>query len=122
MVRCGGLRGAGGNSTDARIAANIERGFCPKLRQYLDDPGWRNGAPPPQPLPTAPRIFDLAKLYSQKRDETPDPTRLMIIDEAERLKTVGLEQIRDIFDHGELGVVLCNFPNEVAVMWTLYVA
>ena len=26
-ARCGGLRGAGGMSTDAKIAANIERGF-----------------------------------------------------------------------------------------------
>jgi DNA transposition AAA+ family ATPase len=81
-----------------------------RLRQYLDDPGGRNGAPPPPPPPTAPRIFDLAKLYSEKRDETPDPTRLMIIDEAERLKTVGLEQIRDSFDRGELGVVLIGMP------------
>ena len=80
------------------------------LRQYLDDPGWLNGAPPPQPPPTAPSIFDLAKLYSQKRDETPDPTRLVIIDETERLKTVGLEQIRDIFDRGELGVVFIGMP------------
>lgn len=34
----------------------------------------------------------------------------MIIDETERLKTVGLEQIRDIFDRGELGVVLMGMP------------
>ena len=32
IPRCGGLRGAGGISTAARIAANIERGFCPKKR------------------------------------------------------------------------------------------
>ena len=31
-ARRGGLRGAGGISTDARIAANSERGFCPKNR------------------------------------------------------------------------------------------
>jgi len=28
----GGLRGAGGISTESKIAANIERGFCPKNR------------------------------------------------------------------------------------------
>jgi len=28
-ARRGGLRGAGGISTDARMAANIDRGFCP---------------------------------------------------------------------------------------------
>jgi len=31
-ARRGGLRGAGDISTDAKIAANIERGFCPKNR------------------------------------------------------------------------------------------
>jgi DNA transposition AAA+ family ATPase len=81
-----------------------------RLRQYLDDPGWLRGTPPPQPSPIAPTIFDIAKHYSQQRDETPDPTRLVIIDETERLKTIGLEQIRDIFDRGELGVVLIGMP------------
>jgi DNA transposition AAA+ family ATPase len=33
-----------------------------------------------------------------------------MIDETDRLKTVGLEQVRDIFDHGELGVVLIGMP------------
>ena len=63
-----------------------------------------------QPPPAAPSIFEVAKLYAQKRDETPDPTRLLIIDETERLKTVGLEQIRDIFDRGDLGVVFIGMP------------
>jgi hypothetical protein len=34
-------RGAGGNSTDARIAANIERGFCPKKRSAAVVPSSR---------------------------------------------------------------------------------
>ena len=53
---------------------------------------------------------DLAKLYARKRDETQDPTRLLLIDEADRLKTASLEQVRDIFDRGELGVVLIGMP------------
>jgi len=69
-----------------------------------------NGAPPPKPPPIAPTTSDIGTLYSRKRDETPDPTRLVIIDETERLKTAGLEQIRDIFDRGELGVVLIGMP------------
>jgi len=51
-----------------------------------------------------------APTYAQKRMETPDPTDLIIIDEAERLKTASLEQVRDIFDHGGLGVVLIGMP------------
>jgi len=81
-----------------------------KFRQYLDDPGWLTGTPPSKPLPVAPTTFEIGTLYAQKRDETTDPTRLLIIDETERLKTIGLEQIRDIFDRGELGVVLIGMP------------
>jgi hypothetical protein len=40
-VRRGGLRGAGGISTDARIAANIDRGFCPKNRSAAVVPSAR---------------------------------------------------------------------------------
>ncbi len=40
-ARCGGLRGAGGISTDAKIAANIERGFCPKNRSAAVVPSGR---------------------------------------------------------------------------------
>jgi hypothetical protein len=41
MARCGGLRGAGGISTDAKIAANIVRGFGPKNRSAAAVPSAR---------------------------------------------------------------------------------
>ena len=41
MARCGGLRGAGGIATDARIAANMDRGFCPKNRSAAVVPSAR---------------------------------------------------------------------------------
>jgi DNA transposition AAA+ family ATPase len=34
----------------------------------------------------------------------------LIVDEANRLKDVGLEQIRDIADRGEIGLVLLGMP------------
>jgi putative ABC transport system substrate-binding protein len=37
----GGLRGAGGRSTDSKIATNIERGFCPKKRSAAVVPSAR---------------------------------------------------------------------------------
>src|SRR4029453_17657878 len=40
-VRRGGLRGAGGISTDARRAANIEWGFCPQKRAAVMPSGAR---------------------------------------------------------------------------------
>ena len=40
-ARFGGLRGAGGMSTASKIAANIDRGFCPKNRSAAVVPSAR---------------------------------------------------------------------------------
>ena len=40
----------------------------------------------------------------------PDPTALLVIDEADRLKIVGLEQARSIFDRGGIGMILIGMP------------
>src|SRR6266446_5046567 len=53
---------------------------------------------------------NLARAYAQQRANAPDPTALIIIDEADCLKTASLEQVRDIFDHGGLGMVFIGMP------------
>ena len=40
----------------------------------------------------------------------PDPTALLVIDEADRLKIAGLEQARSIFDQGGIGMILIGMP------------
>lgn len=48
--------------------------------------------------------------FKPRFEERPDPTRLILIDEADRLKMGSLEQVRTIFDQGGLGVVLIGMP------------
>jgi DNA transposition AAA+ family ATPase len=48
--------------------------------------------------------------FYERRRALGDPTRLIIVDEADRLKTVSLEQVREVFDAGNVGLVLIGIP------------
>ena len=48
--------------------------------------------------------------HAERRRELGDPTGLIVIDEADRIKVAGLEQVRDVFDRGGVGVVLVGMP------------
>lgn len=57
-----------------------------------------------------PKVYDLQSESYNLRKIIRDPTRLVIIDEAERLGAAALDQVRYIYDQGDIGLVLIGMP------------
>lgn len=55
-----------------------------------------------------PSYGEVAKKYSLQDMAVRDPTTLILIDKADRLRMASLEQVRAIFDAAEIGVILRN--------------
>ena len=51
-----------------------------------------------------------ASTEAQRTWLPPDRTELILVDEADRLKMAGIEQIRDIYDRSQIGLVLIGMP------------
>lgn len=68
---------------------------------------WLNGETIPQLQPTFDQVVEE---FAALERQIGDPTTLIVIDEADRLRMAALEQVRAIFDAGEIGVVLIGMP------------
>jgi Cdc6-like AAA superfamily ATPase len=77
-----------------------------KRREILN----REGCSPCDRPPVDPTYFQTFEHYEARKRAVPDPTTLILVDEADRLQMNSLEQMRSIFDEGNAGMVLVGMP------------
>jgi len=57
-----------------------------------------------------PTFRQVADDFAARERQITDPTALIVIDEADRLRMASLEQARAIFDSGQIGLILIGMP------------
>lgn len=81
-----------------------------RQRRLVSELAWCDDPQQEALTKTAAKYAQLSMHYHQEILKIADPTTLVIIDEADRLKMAALEQVRDIFDQGDIGLVLIGMP------------
>ena len=78
-----------------------------RQQKLLTEVDWLTNPIPPKPVS---EYASLSREYGRENSQIADPTTLVIIDEADRLKMASLEQVRSIFDQGNISVILIGMP------------
>jgi DNA transposition AAA+ family ATPase len=81
-----------------------------RQRRLFTEFDWYADPPPEGLKKPESRWIPLSIAYFHESQKIADPTTLVMIDEADRLKVSALEQVRDIFDKGGIGVVFIGMP------------
>ena len=91
---------------ETRRLKQIQKRDADHRDSFFTDYDWLS-----EKLPTLkPTFGQVCRKYSDKQRAVGDPTRLILVDEADRLKMASLEQMRSIFDAGGIGLVLIGMP------------
>ncbi len=77
-----------------------------RRREILERPGC---SPCDRPA-MDPIYFQTYQYYQARQKEVSDPTTLIVVDEADRLQMNSLEQVRSVFDSGDMGMILIGMP------------
>jgi AAA domain len=77
-----------------------------RRKEILNKPG---SSPCDRPA-ADPTYFQTYERFEALKRAVPDPTTLILVDEADRLQMNSLEMIRSIFDKGHSGMVLIGMP------------
>jgi hypothetical protein len=77
-----------------------------RRREILERPGC---SPCDRPA-MDPIYFQTYQYYQARQREVSDPTTLIVVDEADRLQMNSIEQVRSIFDDGDMGMILIGMP------------
>jgi hypothetical protein len=77
-----------------------------RRREILERPGC---SPCDRPA-MDPIYFQTYQYYQARQKEVSDPTTLIVVDEADRLQMNSLEQVRSVFDSGDMGMTLIGMP------------